>query len=234
MLFSNDSGQLKKLSLLSVSPEIDSNHLEIISKLHQLESLELGNCKTYSKSQFQGMPFSKLAALHKLNHLRIEKGDIGSEIGALESLRSFRSLELVNVELKEGFSDGLIRLKNLKSFLLIPSYKGESAAVNSEVVDSVLSLNNLEQFILCFTKEWLDSMSTFLKAKYFGHNGSPHTTTDLIPIHVNGVSEMFSLKKLYNLLKKSLPSTQIKILKVPRSAAANQFINRNSQNKLRN
>ena len=53
------------------------------------------------------VPLNKFVALKKLNHLRIEKGEIGREVGALEMLGSLEKLELIDAELKQGFSEGM-------------------------------------------------------------------------------------------------------------------------------
>ena len=53
------------------------------------------------------VPLNKFVALKKLNHLRIEKGEIGREVGALEMLGNLDKLELIDAELKQGFSEGM-------------------------------------------------------------------------------------------------------------------------------
>ena len=87
-------------------------------------------------------------------HLRIERGEIGREVGMLEMLSNLDELELIDTELKQGFSEGFIRLRKLKQLLLIPAYKDEVATVNSEIVDSVLSMAELNLFILVVKVLW--------------------------------------------------------------------------------
>ena len=217
-------GSLKRLSLLSVGPNISYNHFEIISQLTNLESLELGDCFKSGNGTGQGIPLNKLVSLKKLVHLRIEKGEIGREVGTLEMLTNLDRLELIDTELKQGFSDGFIRLRKLKQLLLIPSYKEEVATVNSEIVDSVLSMAELNLFILGLTNEWLESMNSLLQMTGTAGKDVKPTARDSFPILVNGVCEMFSLKKLYKTLTDALPSAQVKILKMPRSATTKQSI----------
>ena len=55
----------------------------------------------------------------------MERGRIGPEIGVLENLENLQNLELIDFELRVGFGQGFVKLKNLKKILLIPSYKEE-------------------------------------------------------------------------------------------------------------
>ena len=218
LMSSNISTRLKKLSLLSVGSGISHKQFEVISQFHNLESLELGDCTKGG----QTIPLNKLITLKKLVHLRIERGEIGREVGTLEMLSNLDRLELIDTELKQGFSDGFIRLRKLKQLLLIPSYKDEVATVNSEIVDSVLSMAELNLFILGLTNEWLESMNSLLQTTSSGKDAK--SARDSFPILVNGVCEMFSLKKLYKTLTDALPSAQVKILKMPQSATIKQSI----------
>ena len=226
LMVSDHSERLKNLSLLSVGPGITYKQFEIISRLHNLESLELGDCTRSGAVSGQSIPLNKLVSLKKLVHLRIEKGEIGREVGTLEMLSNLDRLELIDTELKQGFSEGFIRLRKLKQLLLIPSYKEEVATVNSEIVDSVLSMAELNLFILGLTNEWLESMSSLLQITSAPGKDTNvrQTARDSFPILVNGVCEMFSLKKLYKTLTDALPSAQVKILKMPQSATTKQSI----------
>ena len=223
-LIATRSGSIRKLSLLSVGPSISYNQFEIISQLHNLESLEIGDCFKSGAVSGQAIPLNKLVSLKKLVHLRIEKGEIGRDVGTLEMLSSLDRLELIDIELKQGFSEGFIRLRKLKQLLLIPSYKDEVATVNSEIVDSVLSMAELNLFILGLTNEWLESMSSLLQITGTSGKDVKPTARDSFPILVNGVCELFSLKKLYKTLTDALQSAQVKILKMPRSATTKQSI----------
>ena len=69
--------------------------------------LELGDCTKSGTGNAGTVPLNKFVALKKLNHLRIEKGEIGREVGALEMLGSLDKLELIDAELKQGFSEGM-------------------------------------------------------------------------------------------------------------------------------
>ena len=98
-----------------------------------MEVLELGDCMKSESGSTGTVPLNKFVALKKLNHLRIEKGEIGREVGALEMLGNLDKLELIDAELKQGFSKGFIRLRKLKQLLLIPSYKDEVSEENVKV-----------------------------------------------------------------------------------------------------
>jgi len=60
-----------------------------------------------------------------ISRLRLERGQIGEEIGVLDRLEHFQNLELIDFELKVGFGAGFVKLQMLKKVLLIPAYKDE-------------------------------------------------------------------------------------------------------------
>ena len=92
------------------------------------------------------------------------------------------------------------------------------AAINSEIVDSALSMAGLTFLILGLTNEWLESMNALIKSQKPGRGN--------FPILVNGTCELFSLQKLFKTLSAALPSASVKILKMPQSATTKQSINR--------
>jgi hypothetical protein len=94
--------------------------LESFASLSALEHLELGNCSSAPVNLFQSV-----TALTKLRSLRLEGGLVGMNLGELRWLSNLEKLELIDVHLKEGFGDGLIRLQTLKKLLLIPYYTEE-------------------------------------------------------------------------------------------------------------
>ncbi len=75
----------------------------------------------------------------------------------------------------------------------------------------MLSMNNMLQFYLGLTSEWLDSISGVLSKE--------KSAKDSFPIVVNGVIEMYTLSKLYKTLMLAMPNAKkVKILKMPKSA----------------
>ena len=86
--------------------------------------LELGDC---GQMQAGGSNlFGKLIPLSgRLKHLRLERANIGSDIGTLEHFEKLISLELIDVDLKGGFGQGFIKLRKLNKLMLIPSYRDE-------------------------------------------------------------------------------------------------------------
>lgn len=95
--------------------------LDSVASLSNLLHLELGDCSSCPPDQL----FQSLAALKSLRGLRLEGGHVGLRLGELRWAAALQKLELVDVHLREGFGDGLVRLQMLKKLLLIPFYKDE-------------------------------------------------------------------------------------------------------------
>ena len=100
------------------------------------------------------------------------------------------------------------------------------ATINSEIVDSALSMAGLNFLVIGLTNEWLESMRALVGAKDPATTGGATSgkSRDNFPILVNGAIELFSLTKLFKTLSAALPSAQVKILKMPKSATTKQFI----------
>ncbi len=221
-------------SLLGVENLI-SEELSTLSTLKKLTSLELGDCAKMTEEVINAA-----TSLQDLKSLRLEKAHgVGTVLGELRFLQ-LEKLELVDVVLKEGFGDGLVKLKSLKKVLLIPQYKDEVrfirksniikhvlsknelfqvATINAEIVDSVPSTKGLSHFFLGLTNEWLHSMSSLTAATGKGGSGK-----DSFPIMVGGTCEMFSLSKLFKTLSVAMPDSRVKVLKMPQNAMGKQFI----------
>ena len=135
----------------------------------------------------------------------------------------------------------MVRIQSLKKLLLIPNYSDEVqrlvlccisfdflklelqfqvASVNSEIVDTVMSMSKLTHFYLGLTTEWLESMSSLLAMG----NTSPSAQKDSFPINVNGTVDMYSLGKLSRTLATALPTSKVKILKMKRNSVGKQFL----------
>ena len=57
------------------------------------------------------------------------------------------------------------------------------------------------------------------------NKGQGATSKDSFPINVNGVTEMYTLTKLYKTLLTAMPNaTRVKILKMSKSATKKQYI----------
>ena len=106
------------LNLDQVTPA-DVDH---IASLSNLEYLELGDCSNSS-----GFLLKSITRLKKLKSLRIEKTLLGNNLGELRWLSCLESLELIDVQLREGFGDGLVKMQTLKKLLIIPIYKDEAS-----------------------------------------------------------------------------------------------------------
>ncbi|KAG8332478.1 hypothetical protein J6590_022691 [Homalodisca vitripennis] len=96
--------------------------LEVVGKITQLESLELGDMMSVTETHvIQG--FSQLT---KLRHLRLEKGQRDCPTDAIlrtiSLLPSLIQLELINFDVRAGFEVSLARCSNIKILLMIPTY----------------------------------------------------------------------------------------------------------------
>ena len=92
-------------------------------------------------------------------------------------------------------------------------------AINAEILDAFLSLKNITHFWFGLKTEWLDSMNLMI------NKGQGATSKDSFPINVNGVTEMYTLTKLYKTLLTAMPNaTRVKILKMSKSATKKQYI----------
>jgi hypothetical protein len=88
-----------------------------------LETLELGECSTLSKS----VATVALPTLVNLRRLRLEKGmdntcPTQSLLNTIASLPNLTQLELINFDVKPGFDKALAKCSNLKTLLIIPTY----------------------------------------------------------------------------------------------------------------
>jgi hypothetical protein len=93
------------------------------------------------------------------------------------------------------------------------------AAVNTEIVDSAMSMHKLTHFFLGLTNEWLETINMAS-----ADGGAPKGQKDSFPIIVNGVLEMYSLSKLFKTLSNAMPNGRVRVLKMNRSATGKQFL----------
>ena len=148
------TGTLTSLSLLTVTGLSEADY-DCIGMLNNLEQVELGDCT--------GAPitlFKTLSDLPKLMKIRLEKGSVGDNISKLQRGDNLRQLELIDFHVQMGFKEGLKGLNNVRKLLIIPHYKDEVAASNTEILEGITShLKHLESFYLGVTNEWLQAMS---------------------------------------------------------------------------
>ncbi|XP_046665639.1 uncharacterized protein LOC124357691 isoform X2 [Homalodisca vitripennis] len=221
--------KLKKLSLIEVKNT--SEVLEVVGKMTQLESLELGDMINVTETHvIQG--FSQLT---KLKRLRLEKGQqdcpTNAIIHTISKLPCLNHLELINFDIKEGFDASLNKCSNISKLLLVPTYTSQVAATFSLVLEGVSSLNKtLKDFVLVVTLELL-KFTNFVMIDERNHlvlnntagnslTQTPQkTSVDYIPIlrptKMGFVPEMLLLPQLYDMLTILLPNTNILIRKAP-------------------
>ena len=97
--------------------------MDHLTKLSNLTHLELGDCTGVPGDLLQSLSTS----LDRLVSLRVERAPhlAAENLGELRLLRGLQNLELIDVQLKEGFGEGLVKMQALKKLLLIPVYKDE-------------------------------------------------------------------------------------------------------------
>lgn len=96
--------------------------LKIISEATNLVTLELGECAKLP-AEFASETLSRLTKLEKL---RLEKlQDLAPNydfLNVIKDMNTLKYLELINIEVKDGFDDALASCKNLDHLLIIPTY----------------------------------------------------------------------------------------------------------------
>ncbi|XP_060530269.1 uncharacterized protein LOC132704344 [Cylas formicarius] len=238
--------ELKTLKILSLTSVVDLHKLDVnvIAELTELESLDLGECTDFPKNFGQDV-ISKLEHLEKL---RLEKGQGNCHtfeiFDAVRKMKKLEQLELVNFDVKTGFDKALGGCHNIKKLMIIPTYISQSATTNNMVLAGVLRLRgSLCHFVWGVTLELLRVTELFVdqceepkdkKDKRPTGNGDsipvlkpvPDLThTDVIETACNPPQvEILPLPNLQKLLLNSLPTTRVKILKIPFHATWRQTL----------
>lgn len=238
---------LKHLSLTSIR-DLDRMNLSVIAELTNLESLDLGECTDFPKS----FGSEVLVKLDKLEKLRLERGQ-GKNchtfeiLDAVKDMPRLEQLELVNFDIKAGFDKALGACQNIRKLLIIPTYVSQSATTNHMVLGGVLRLQKtLSHFVWGVTLELLRVTELFVdqceepdkkekKEKKSASNGDSIPVLKPVPLLVDRDSEIppahdppqveiLALPSLQKLLMQNLPTTRVKILKIPFHATWRQSI----------
>lgn len=234
---------LTHLSLTSLK-DLQKLNLAPIGKLENLESLDLGECNDLPKS----FAIDVLSKLTKLEKLRLEKGQGDCHtfdlLEAVKEMPKLEQLELVNFDVKSGFDVALGACANIKKLLVIPTYISQSATTNHMVLGGVMRLRStLSHFVWGVTLELLRVTELFVdqcdetdEKKKEKKKVSSDCIPVLKPVPVwseGGVIEpaadppqveILSLQDLQKLLLQCLPTTRVKILKIPFHATWRQSI----------
>lgn len=246
--------EIKELSCLKELKNLTTLALTTIKNLQGIEdylpeglvSLELGECSNLAVE----VATVALPKLKNLNRLRLEKGQnecpTVALLEAIATLPQLTQLELINFDVKPGFDKALAKCTNLKTLLIIPTYVTQSATTNHVVMGGVAKLSStLTYFIWGLTLELLKVTDLFIgqvenqKSGKAGANPPKKGTGDSIPIlkpsgdgeAKEGVGsqapsqvDILALPNLQRVLSTLLPTTKIKILKVPFSATWRQTV----------
>ncbi|KAK9728002.1 hypothetical protein QE152_g18899 [Popillia japonica] len=237
---------LKHLSLTSIK-DLNKLNIDVIADLGNLESLDLGECTDFPNSFGSGI----LTKLEKLEKLRLEKGQgtcyTFEILEAVKNMPKLEQLELVNFDIKSGFDKALGACTNIKKLLIIPTYISQSATTNHMVLGGVLRLQStLSHFVWGVTLELLRVTELFVDQcedpeKKEKKEKKPSGNGDSIPVlkpvpFLGELSEqapqsteppqveILPLPNLQKLLLQNLPTTRVKILKIPFHATWRQTI----------
>ncbi|KAL1138438.1 hypothetical protein AAG570_008502 [Ranatra chinensis] len=193
-----------------------------------LETLELGECSTLSEV----MATETLPKLCNLKKLRLERGQVpacpvAQLLNTIATLPKLTQLELINFDVKPGFDKALAKCTNLRTLLIIPTYVTQLSST-------------LTYFVWGLTLELLRVTDLFVDQVegQKGGAGSKKGCGDSIPIlkpivedgsdskegHTTSQVDILALPKLQKVLSTLLPTTKIKILKVPFSATWRQTV----------
>ncbi|KAJ3659214.1 hypothetical protein Zmor_010915 [Zophobas morio] len=237
---------LTHLSLTSIK-DLNKMNLQVIAALKSLESLDLGECSDFPANFGEDI----LTKLKNLEKLRLEKGQGNCHtfeiLDAVKQMPHLEQLELVNFDIKSGFDVALGGCRNIRKLLIIPTYISQSATTNHMVLGGVLRLQStLSHFVWGVTLELLRVTELFVDQcedpdKKEKKDKKPVGNGDSIPVlkpvplitdkndtippaHDPPQVEILPLPNLQKLLLQSLPTTRVKILKIPFHATWRQSI----------
>ncbi|XP_075233463.1 uncharacterized protein LOC142331438 isoform X4 [Lycorma delicatula] len=175
-------------------------------------------------------------------------------LNTISKLPTLTQLELINFDIKPGFDTALSNCTNLRTLLIIPTYVTQSATTNHVVMEGVSKLSKtLMHFVWGITLELLrvtdlfidqwegqkvpikspSSSSSSSSAGNTPKKGSGDSIPILKPLNEDSSKEgggtpsqvdILQLPKLHKVLTALLPTTKIKILKVPFSATWRQTV----------
>lgn len=237
--------ELRHLSLTSIK-DLNKLNINVIANLKKLESLDLGECTDFPANFGADI----LMKLENLGKLRLEKGQSNCNtfelLDAVKSMAKLEQLELVNFDIKVGFDKALGACTNIKKLLIIPTYISQSATTNHMVLGGVLRLHKtLSHFVWGVTLELLRVTELFVDQcedpeKKDKNNKKAPGNGDSIPVlkpvpllgdnletgvaHDPPQVEILPLPNLQKLLLQNLPTTRVKILKIPFHATWRQSI----------
>ncbi|KAK6641980.1 hypothetical protein RUM44_013703 [Polyplax serrata] len=233
------SDTLTTLSLTSVK-NLGSCKLHFIGKLQNLEALELGECSDLPET----FPHEVIAKLTTLKRIRLEKGPWSSSTNEMlyqmSKLKDLVQLELINFDVKPGFDKALASCTNIKRLLLIPTYVTQSATTNNIILSGTYKLwKSLSLFVWVLTMELLKVTELFVdQCEEEGCKKSRGNSVPVlkpVPLPAASQKDMENTKKddqepggknpmpitiipideLFGMLTEALPSTKVKLLKIP-------------------
>ncbi|XP_065204736.1 uncharacterized protein LOC135834709 isoform X1 [Planococcus citri] len=223
---------LREICLTCIK-NIDIDLLKMISEASNLVTLELGDCSDLPPSFG-----TEIGKLQKLEKLRLEKVDNLAPdyelLTILNGMETLKSLELINVEVKDGFDEVMARCNNIENFLIIPLYISQSATTNQLILDGIKGLSDtLKCFVWGLTTELLKVTDLFMDQWQLKSGGGSNNTGsnkksagsipvrksvdkpspdgDVPPTHV----DILPIPKLERILGTHLPKSRIKVIKVP-------------------
>ena len=143
--------------------DLGKKNIKVIKDLKSIQTLELGECSEFSST----FGSTTLIELKKLKRLRLEKVQNSSCITdiltSVSKLNNLTDLELVNIDVTNGFGRCLPKCHNVRKLMVIPVYEQQLALSNNIILKTIPKLSNsLEHFVWGITEELLQ----FSKAIY--------------------------------------------------------------------
>ncbi|KAJ8975060.1 hypothetical protein NQ317_005777 [Molorchus minor] len=208
--------RLKSTGGLTLTSDIDS-----LKDMKQIKHLSLTSIRNLNAMNLNAnvLDFPKnfgkdiLIKLEKLEKLRLEKGQGNCHtfeiLDAVKDMTHLEQLELVNFDIKAGFDKALGSCQNIKKLLIIPTYISQSATTNHMVLGEFCGYRKL---YLISTRE------KEKKEKKPVGNGDSIPVLKPVPLLNDNESEIPPAHD------PPLPTTRVKILKIPFHATWRQSI----------
>ncbi|XP_026680004.1 uncharacterized protein LOC103510030 [Diaphorina citri] len=160
--------QLRHLALTSVGNLNHTTLDSIISQCPQLTALELGSC-----ANLTAQDATKLLRLSNLQKLRLEivvSEASSAFVEAASRLEHLSHLELINVDVTEGFDVSLGLCTRLRTLIIIPTYVSQSAVTNYLLLSGIAKLQTTLRLVSWGLTMELLKVTDMFAAKWKGPN----------------------------------------------------------------
>uniref|UniRef100_A0A8D8PXS5 MBD domain-containing protein n=1 Tax=Cacopsylla melanoneura TaxID=428564 RepID=A0A8D8PXS5_9HEMI len=159
---------LKHLALTSVG-NLNSVTLDALTQsCPQLTALELGSCAKLTAKD--GAKLTRLTSLQKLRLEILVTGASNAFLTQVSKMPQLSHLELINVDVTEGFDDILGECTSLRTFIIIPTYVSQSAVTNFLLLSGIAKLQTTLRLVSWGLTVELLKVTDMFAAKWKGPN----------------------------------------------------------------